>query len=109
MEVLGIGTLLTFIIGIITLVFHRIVNKALDKRFEKMDMVEKRREEKDYLIVKGLMMMNKHQQIMMTALKRAKIEDNRLISINGELEEVEKDIADYNNQWEDYLIKNQEK
>lgn len=67
-------------------------------------------EEKDYLIIKGLMMLSEHQLMTIEAMKRAKIdEDNKIISVNGELETVKKNIEEYQKNWEDFLIKNQEK
>lgn len=112
MEVLEIAVLASVVTGftgfVMKIIFEKSLERFLDKRFEQMDNESKAKEEKDYMVIKGIIMITEHQRTIIEALKRAKIdENNNFICINGELSAVEKDIENYNHEWQDYLIRHQ--
>lgn len=94
--------------GIIGYILYKIVDRRIDSYFRKMDEKEKKEREKDRLILKGLIQLNNRQYTIMNCLKKANLDGTLIIPINGELEEAKKQSKDYADEWEEFLISNQE-
>ena len=94
--------------GIIGFILYKLVERRIDSYFDQLEEKEKKEREKDRLILKGLIQLNNRQHTIMNCLKKASIDGSLIIPINGELDEAKKQNQAYTDEWEEFLICNQE-